>query len=436
MKAKYLLIGLALASVLCACNRDEESLFDRSAAERAQDALNNANTVLVSPANGWEMLYFANTDSRGYNLIVKFDSNGRVSATAKNALTTNNQLKTDVSTWDVKLDYGPILTFDTYNEVLHAWADPQTDGNGYLGDYEFLILSATSERVVLKGKKHSAYTILRPMPDMTPDDYFQACADGLTKYFGNGNILTLQQGDKLFYLHNGASGLFNIMEYGQKAATEDPENYPICPTLDGFMMSYGFNDQRNERLYTFEGDKFVGESGSIISSGDLNQLFMTYIDVNKGWTANLTSSTGAFAEAVSAFQSQLVSLTSDNKAKVNSVAITYSDTVFRYAGAYILRIKYEYKNSSNKKTTLVADFAVNVSNTEKAGHIVVTLDKPANETASVWYANPKADKLPELVATVTNTFTLSADDALNPTKALKLTDDKSTIVMSGSSSLK
>ena len=436
MKAKYLLIGLALASVLCACSRDEESLFDRSAAERAQDALNNANAVLVAPANGWEMLYFANTESRGYNLIVKFDSNGRVSATAKNGLTTNNQLKTDVSTWDVKLDYGPILTFDTYNEVLHAWSDPQSDGNGYLGDYEFLILSVSNERVVLKGKKHSAYTILRPMPEMDADAYFAACADGLTKYFGNGNILTLQQGNKKFYLHNGASGLFNIMEYGQKAATEDPENYPICPTLDGFMMSYGFNEQHNERLYTLDGDKFVGENGSIISAGDLNQLFMTYIDVNKGWTANFTSSTGAFAAAVQSFQSQLATLTSDSKAKVNSVAVTYSDTVFRYTGAYILRIKYEYKNSSNKKTTLTADFAVNVSNTEQARHIVIALDKPANETASVWYANPKADQLPKLVESALGTFTLSADDAMNPTKALKLTNDNSTIVMSGASNLK
>ncbi|MBO7456001.1 MAG: DUF4302 domain-containing protein [Paludibacteraceae bacterium] len=433
MKAKYIFISLALVSLLCACNRDEESLFDKSAAERAQAAMDNANEVLPASPTGWEMLYFANTESRGYNIIVKFNENGCVTASAKNSLTTNNELKTDSGTWAVKLDYGPILTFDTYNNILHAWADPQEDGDGLLGDYEFLILSCTKDRVVLKGKKHSAYTILRPMPDMEANAYFDACANTLTQYFGNGNILTLQQGDKKYYLHNGAGGLFTIVEYGQKAETEDPEIYPICPTLDGFMMSFGFNGKKNERLYTLESDKFAGEDGSIICSGDLNQLFMTYIDVNKGWTANLSTSTGQFNDNCKAFQSKIATLTSDSKAKLNSVAITYSDTVFRYTGSYILRIKYEYK-SGGKKTTLTADYAISVSNTEQAGHLVVTADKPANETANVW-----SKQVPELVAlieSVMGTYTLSADDAINPTKALKLANDKSTIVMSGASNLK
>ena len=434
MKAKYLFIGLALVCALCACSRDEESLFDKSAAERAQAALDNANAVLVSPANGWEMMYFANTASRGYNIVLKFDENGRVTATAKNSVTTGNKIKTDsVSTWQVKLDYGPILTFDTYNDVFHAWADPQNDGDGLLGDYEFLILSATSERVVLKGKKHSAYSIMRPMPEMTPEDYFAECAAGFSKYFGNGNILTLQQDDKTYYLHDGVSGKFNLTAYGEKPDAENPTQYPICPTLDGFMMSFGFNDHLSERLFKLEDDHFVGEEGSIIGSGALDQLFVTYIDVNKGWTADLATSTGVFADAIESFESQLASLTKDSKAKVNSVAVTYSDTVFRYTGANILRIKYEYK-SSGKKTNLTADFAITISNTEDAGRVVIKYDKPANGTASTWYQ--QASEMPKLVDAVIGSFALSAEDQLNPTKALSLTNDKSTIVVSGASNLK
>ena len=434
MKVKYICLGIVVATLLAACSRDEESLFDQSAAERALAALENANKVLTAPENGWEMLYFANPESRGYNIIVKFDTNGRVTATAKNSATTGNKIMTDESTWEVKNDYGPILTFETYNEVLHAWADPGTDGDGLLGDYEFLILSATKDRVVLKGKKHSAYTILRPMPNMDAETYFTECANSLTKYFGNGNILTLQQGEKLFYLYNGVSGLFTVTGYGEQIESEDPDLYPICPTLDGFMMSYGFNDKNNERLYTFENDRFVGEDGSVISAGDLNQLFVTYIGVNKGWTANLSKSTGEFADAIQAFQKQLIALTNDSKAKVNSVAITYSDTVFRYTGSYILRIKFEYKDT--KKTTLTADFAVKVSNTDPVGHITVTYDKPANETANVWYNNPKANELPKVVQAAIGTFTLTSDDALNPTKAINLSNEKSKIVMAGSSNLK
>ena len=186
MKAKYLFIGLALATLLGACSRDEESLFDKSAAERAQEALTNAEDVLVAPAYGWEMLYFANTGSRGYNVLVKFDANGRVTATAKNSLTTGNRIVTDSeSTWEVKLDYGPILTFDTYNEVLHAWADPRSDGDGYLGDYEFLILHADANYVKLKGKKHGGYMHLYPIKEsVTPEDYFAEVEALQQKLFG------------------------------------------------------------------------------------------------------------------------------------------------------------------------------------------------------------------------------------------------------------
>lgn len=434
MKAKYLFIGIALACALCACSRDEESLFDKSAAERAQEALTNANNVLIAPANGWEMLYFANPESRGYNIIMKFEKNGRVIATAKNSVTTGNKLKTDsASTWEVKLDYGPILTFDTYNEVFHAWSDPKDDGEGLGGDYEFLILSATTERVVLKGKKHSAYSILRPMPAMDYEEYFAGCANGISTYFGNGNIMTLQQGDKMYYLHNGSTGVFSVSEYGAKLEDENPSVYPICPTLDGFFVSYGFNDLKDERLFKLEEDHFVGEKGSIISAGALDLLFLTYIDVNVGWTADLTTSTGVFADAVQSFRSQLVSLTKDSNAKLNSIAITYSDTVFRYTGANILRIKYEYKSGS-KKISPTADFAIKVSNVPESGKIVLEYDKPANSTASTWYQ--QASEMPKLVDAVMGTYSLTTEDKLNPTKNMSLVNDKSSIVVKGASNLK
>lgn len=204
MKVRYIVLVIALASVFSACNRDEKSLFDKSAAERAQWTLDNAKKILVAQ-DSWEMLHFANRETRGYNIVIKFFEDGEVVATANNSLTTGGKMLTDSSTWVVKNDYGPIISFDTYNNVLHAWADPQDDGDGYLGDYEFLILEATADRVVLKGKKHSAYTILRPMPDVTLDAYFKTCNAQLSNFFGNNAIMTLTQNGQSYYLHNGAT---------------------------------------------------------------------------------------------------------------------------------------------------------------------------------------------------------------------------------------
>ena len=437
MKAKYLFIAVAVASVLCACNRDEKNLFDQSAAERAQSTLDNAQQLLAAQES-WEMIYFANRDSRGYNIVVKFFSNGKVIASAQNALTTKNQLLTDSSTWVLRNDYGPIISFDTYNKVLHAWADPQTDGDGYLGDYEFLILEASADHILLKGKKHSAYTILRPMPEISVEDYFKTCNSQLAKYFGNDAIMTLYQNGNSYYLHNGATGIFTLTDVGQPVPEVDPVTYPICPTLDGFMVCYSFNSTMYvdrgaamEHLYTLSGSKFVGENGSTISAGDLNTLFMTYLSNNKGWKADLTTSTGAFADAVTAFNTALVAQSKDSKAKLTSVAVTYSGT--ELIGKYVLRIKFEYKkNGQGTKQTLTTDYVIAVKSQE--GKIVLNYLEPATELAANWYT--QFPEMGSLINTVKNSFTLSAVDQLTPTKGLNMSTPSTTIVVSGSGNLK
>jgi len=136
---------------------------------------------------------------------------------------------------------------------------------------------------------------------------------------------------------------------------------------------------------------------------------------------------------VQSFRSQLVSLTKDSNAKLNSIAITYSDTVFRYTGANILRIKYEYKSGS-KKISPTADFAIKVSNVPESGKIVLEYDKPANSTASTWYQ--QASEMPKLVDAVMGKYSLTTEDKLNPTKNMSLVNDKSSIVVKGASNLK
>ena len=273
---------------------------------------------------------------------------------------------------------------------------------------------------------------MRPKPKKEADDYFTECNAALTKWFGKGNIVTLEKGGKKYYLHNGSSGYFNIVPYGEKAAEEDPVEYPICATLDGFMMSYGFNDDNDERLFTLKGDKFVGSNGSIISAGDLSQLFMTYIDVNTGWTADLTTSTGAFADAATAFGAALVTLTKDSKAKLNSVAVTYSDSIDFYKGAYLLRIKYEYKEKGKSKTTLSADYIIDAK--KSGSNIVLTYIRPHNATATTWYE--KVPELVELINATMGTFTLKAIDPINPATGTEMQKSGSVTVVSGSKNLK
>ena len=292
MKAKYLVIVGLLAATFAACSRDEESLFEKPAAIRAQEAVENAFDVFTSAENGWEMAYFPNLEAsaKGYNMVLKFNKNGNVSVTAKNQATTMNKIMTDTaSTWAVKSDYGPILTFDTYNDVFHAFSDPKDNGAGLLGDYEFLILKATPELVLLKGKKHSAYTVMRPMKHTDLAAYFAACEKMQTNLFGNNNIVTLTQGNDKMYLYNGAEGQFQSAAYGSPLVAEAATYHPVCATEDGIIVSTGFGEDVHDHIFYYDSIKgeLKSDKGAIMNAGNLNVLFGAYFTDNAfGWAVD------------------------------------------------------------------------------------------------------------------------------------------------------
>lgn len=354
MKAKYLLLIGLFAATMVACSRDEESLFDKSAAERAQEAIETAFDVLTSNETGWEVAYFPNLEasSKGYNMVWKFNANGKVSATAKNSTTTMNKMMTDsASTWAVKSDYGPILTFDTYNKVIHAFSDPQENGAGLLGDYEFLILKATPEVVILKGKKHSAYSVMRPMKTTNLEAYFAACEKMQSYLFGNNNVATLNQGEEKMYLYNGASGQFQSAAYGSPLVAEAATYHPVCSTEDGIIVSTGFGEELHEHIFLYDSVKgeLVGEAGSVMNAGNLNVLFSTYFTDNAyGWVVDTVG-----IEAVAPFLAQINTIANDKASKIKQMGFGYKQSLNMYEGGYFVQVQVGYKQNGKGKEQVV-----------------------------------------------------------------------------------
>lgn len=347
MKAKYLVIIGLLAVTFAACSRDEESLFEKPAAIRAQEAIENAFNVLTAPANGWEMAYFPNLEAsaKGYNMVLKFNKNGNVSVTAKNATTTANKIVTDTaSTWAVKSDYGPILTFDTYNDVFHAFSDPGNDGAGLLGDYEFLILKATPELVLLKGKKHSAYTVMRPMKNTDLAAYYAACEKMQADLFGNNNIVTLIQGDSKMYLYKGAEGQFQSAAYGSALVAEAATYHPVCSTEDGIIVSTGFGEDVHDHIFYYDAAKgeLRSEKGAVMNAGNLNVLFGAYFTDNAyGWSVD-----PAGQPAVDSLLAAVNTAMKNTSAKMKVMGYGYKQSLNMYEGGYFMLINFSYKQGS------------------------------------------------------------------------------------------
>ena len=117
---KLSLLLLALPLLMTSCLKDDDEVFSESASQRLQKALDEARTVLRSSEKGWVMDYYVGDDSSygGYAFTVKFDS---LTVTASSELTKGAA----TSYYKLTTDNGPVLTFDTYNDVLHALATPR-----------------------------------------------------------------------------------------------------------------------------------------------------------------------------------------------------------------------------------------------------------------------------------------------------------------------
>lgn len=156
------------------CNNEEADIWSESSIERLEDVQKSYAEILTSAENGWEMQYFPTVSSAGYIINVKFNADGSVVAAMKNQWTDDVYKESEPSLWSVNIDNGPILSFDSYNSLIHIFSDPKEipgtsygNGLGMEGDYEFIMIDVPADEdgvITLKGKKRGTYAYLTRIP--------------------------------------------------------------------------------------------------------------------------------------------------------------------------------------------------------------------------------------------------------------------------------
>lgn len=162
----YLLLALACLG-LQSCLFQEENYFDDSSANRATADVNRCSELLKAAPNGWVMEYYIGKDYSlgGITLLCRFDGQ-RVTMASQ----MSEADETVSSLYSVKSEQATMLSFDTYNYLVHYFGQPQgsmsDDPNGTLGgDYEFIISSASAERIELKGKKYGNRIVMKALTE-------------------------------------------------------------------------------------------------------------------------------------------------------------------------------------------------------------------------------------------------------------------------------
>lgn len=169
---KYLFVYGLLVSMgigLQSCLFSEENIFQESSANRATTDVVKCSEILKNAPNGWKLEYYAgaNYSLGGFTFLLKFDGknvevaceSGYVNYTPGDKVTSLYQVKSEQST---------MLTFDSYNPLLHLFSSPLGMNSNLGGDYEFIVLSASTEKITLQGKKYKNIMEMTPMPEDEP----------------------------------------------------------------------------------------------------------------------------------------------------------------------------------------------------------------------------------------------------------------------------
>lgn len=196
MKLKYLIVLILLPFLLVtSCKRDEDRIFDTNATVRITEAVEKTYTVLQANKAGWIMKFYPsnNQEFGGYTLFSKFISNAEVT------VASDPFSGSQTSSYSVSPESGPVLTFNGYNKNIHWFSEPGKDNggigaddSGMRGDFEFIVLNASADSVVLKGKKSGSYLVMLPLKDGEFETESKAYQEAAAKFkqFGVFNLET------------------------------------------------------------------------------------------------------------------------------------------------------------------------------------------------------------------------------------------------------
>lgn len=264
----FVIIMVAVATLLPSCQMKEDDLFDVDPANRSDAWMADYRRVFNNNEYGWALY----TDNPTYGrhpavrtFAVKFDQQNctfyRTSGTGN--LPGLNDTYEIESMYSFKMDNGIVLSFDTYNGFFHYNADnSQYFSQDLQGDFEFCLdrYSENEDTIFGRGKTKQLPFVMVKMP-VDAVSYQEAC-DSILSFYSPYNCSFVCAGDTLPARFWGTYQNFNIW-------MEDDD-----PSIDGHLYSYG---NLVGGLYFLEPIEY---KGIIVKEMKLNADKSGYDDVN------------------------------------------------------------------------------------------------------------------------------------------------------------
>jgi len=402
---KILSLTLLLAAGIgfTACVNEEDDLFDKTAAERLNEASALYSSRLMAQPNGWAMQLYPTNDNEapygsGYLVLCRFNKDHSVVVSMKNQF-TDNVYRTDTSLWEVITDNGPVLSFNSHNDCLHAFTDPEDilwtgnadepnneTGTGVGGDYEFIIVDAPEDAsyMMLKGKKRGTYNLFTPVEEGVEYESYLADVENFMKtMFPSSNptfdVLHTPNGD--FKMTGIDDGIPNIFPYdGDEIIDESFNAFLITKRgddyylrlRDSFKIENGEEEaSEQEFMYHPDQDLFIGTGDDrfIIDGDEPNRFFrQALIDETRQWRWTAKS------EMSAAYGDLMTKLSEAFKSK----KLTYDRNILKYNTSkdkVVMTVSYK-RNTSTISLDYIFGYSFDESN-----KLTLTYEGPNDKAA-------------------------------------------------------
>lgn len=424
---------MALAAIATSCTFEQDDYFDETASLRVTHINENIKQRLVDQSAegnyGWVMQYFvAGTDDysfEGFNLFGRYFDDGKVTLAGNHRFLRNgraNKYTEFTSTFRMLAEEGPVLSFDTWNDVLTVFEDPVdpsaapgtivNNGEGMFGDHNLVLKSFEPDELLFLGERHRSEARFIPC-DRPWADYMAAvdankshiATSQLTSYYVTNSVDTM-------YFVGLNKGVFTYCE-----RIEDPlqkKTLSCVFTPDGFRI----NHVDSLGSCTFQEFTLAEDGSRLLSEDGQTQVIAC-------WDNYIVAHTTVWKLDPALFSAQQQTLYDqiDAAAKVFNAAWSLES------------IGIGKSSGSNAINGLVLTFYTNAAKTKtNTAGVALTITRTAYGQARIDYsAESNVDKNMEAIvkkspemenlarafaATFNGTYTMTPDDYFLPTGGL------------------
>lgn len=315
---KQRLFSYILLTFIClglqSCLFQEEDLFEESSAVRATAAVTEIQEILQNAPNGWKLEYYVGTDYALGGTTILMSFGGKQVEMAAGEGSGIYKPGTIVSSlYQVTAEQTTMITFDTYNSLLHTYSAPLDANMNLEGDYEFIVMDASEDKIVLQGKRYGNIMEMFPIPKDIPwrimlEDIRIIEQDAYGRAYRlekNGKL------QKLFIRDNGTFATFSVSDVTMKTS----ETLPYIYTEKGLKFCTAY-DIDGTSIQNFEWDRkkhqFV-----CIDAGISDMTLTQYIPENR---ISYETYLGNYEAIVSR-------VNTDNQIEIDKLSVTISPDV-------------------------------------------------------------------------------------------------------------